>query len=71
MKQRIQIKKDCVADIFNLPCVEGVKKTGKDRILVVMVKVRTAKGVPYTHYAFEGEWLVQDDKGIWYVEKNG
>lgn len=65
MKQRIKITSNGVADLWRLPCVQGLGKKSDGKMLV---------GVGTTHVerlADEGDWLVENEDGTWSVEKGG
>lgn len=73
-KQTIQISNRNVNDIFSLPCVEGVRKEFDDDVL--KYRYELTSGTRSSHfilgdfiraYAYEGDWLCEDDKGFWYT----
>lgn len=67
-KQSIQINKN-MTDIFRLPCVDAIQKLGEDGFAVVLRYVKDYQG-ELRQYAFQGEWLCQDNDGCWFVLKD-
>lgn len=79
MKQKIQFTGKNLNEIFALPCVYRIEKdfstTLHGRIIDkspknVYVVARVGNSVRSDILIVEyGDWLVQDDKGFWHVEK--
>lgn len=66
--QSIKIEFKCLEDLFNLPCVKGVEKRlcCSGGIMVCLFPSKMADGV--TPLAFKGQWLCQQQDGLWVVE---
>lgn len=71
MKQKIQITGKNIGKIFALPCVKEIRKYNfLDTTFVVHLwNAAIRHGTIFADCAFPGDWLVQDDNGIWYVEE--
>ena len=71
MKQKIQVTGKNIGEIFALPCVKEIKKYDYlDTTFVVHLwNAAIRHGTIFADCAFPGDWLVQDDNGIWYVEE--
>lgn len=65
MKQRIKIEERHIADLWRLPCVNGLAKTHDGKMLVAIGTTQVEQ------LADEGDWLVEDEDGTWHVEKGG
>ena len=67
MKQRIKVEERHIADLWRLPCVNGLAKIHDGGILVGIGS--QAKG--QLALAYEGDWLIENDDHTWSVEKGG
>lgn len=65
MKQRIKVEERHIADLWRLPCVNGLAKTSDGKMLVAIGTTQVEQ------LADEGDWLVEDEDGTWHVEKGG
>lgn len=63
MKQRIKIEGKNINDLFALPCVRAINKTG-DGSIKLKVKLASRN----YEYATIGDWLVEDN-GNWHIER--
>lgn len=63
MKQRIKIEGKNINDLFSLPCVRAITKTGDGSI-----KLKVKLAARNYEYAAIGDWLVEDN-GNWHIEK--
>lgn len=75
MKQKIQFTGKNLNEIFALPCVYRIEKDFSTTLhghiienVYVVARARNSicSNILIVEY---GDWLVQDDKGIWHVEK--
>ena len=66
--QSIKIEFKCLEDLFNLPCVKGLTKdyAVAGGIMVRLFPSKMADGI--TPLAFKGQWLCQQQDGLWVVE---
>lgn len=71
MKQKIQITGKNIGEIFALPCVKEIRKHDYlGNTFVVHLWQRSIRhGTIFSDYAFPGDWLVEDDNGVWNVEE--
>lgn len=65
MKQRIKVEERHIADLWRLPCVNGLAKTHDGGMLVAIGSQAVEQ------LADEGDWLVENDDHTWSVEKGG
>ena len=65
MKQRIKIEERHIADLWRLPCVNGLAKTHDGGMLVGIGSQAVEQ------LAYEGDWLIENDDHTWSVEKGG
>jgi hypothetical protein len=65
MKQRIKIPDKVTHTVFSLPCVVAVMK---DKHVGVEYHVRL-EGRTWTSAAYPGDTLIEDDKGVWHLER--
>lgn len=63
MKQRIKIEGKNINDLFALPCVRTITKTGDGSI-----KLKVKLAACHYEYATIGDWLIEDN-GQWHIEK--
>jgi len=65
MKQRIKVEERHIADLWRLPCVNGLAKTSDGKMLVAIGTTQVEQ------LADEGDWLIENDDHTWIVEKGG
>lgn len=62
IKQAIQVGSN-VTDIFNLPCVESIKKVRGGYYATLLINEFSK----YKPQAFKGDWICQYDNGKWFA----
>ena len=68
MKQKIHFTGKNLNDIFHLPCVGGVLKKDFNKPFLFL---KMEQMVDFSRFADVGDWLVEEDDGMWRVEKGG
>lgn len=71
MKLRIQITDKNIEGLFRLPCVKEIKKIGYGEMIIYLYHYLIRGGAVFSDVAYLGDWLVEEDNGIWHVEKGG
>lgn len=68
-KYSIQIDRH-YSDIFTLPCVDAIQKISNDTAFAVALRYVKDRNGELRKYAFDTEWLCQDNDGNWHVFTN-
>lgn len=65
MKQRIKVDDKNIGELFVLPCVTAIIKGWKNGNVILQLDNK----ISFDRFARQGDWLVEQDSGMWRVEK--